>query len=223
MTMYYDRPMRLETAFDVAAPPEQAWRYLLDVSTLAQCVPSFEARPPAANGVHAGELTIAHNGTSVRGVGRLRAIDADLDQRTASIGIEGRELGGPAIASGLLSASVVDESGASRVVLSADVDLAGHRAAADTVLADGQQMLDEFAAELGRRMQEQPRATDGNQSTAERVPEPSPRIEQSSSEPEVLDLGSVLGERMLARYGPLGVSLVCIAMLVWMALRQPRR
>jgi carbon monoxide dehydrogenase subunit G len=222
MTMYYDRPMRLETTFAVAAPPEQTWRHLLDVATLAQCVPSFELRPPVANGVHAGELTIVHNGTSVRGLGRLRAIDADVDKRTASIGIEGRELAGPALASGLLTASVVDESGASRVLLSADVDLAGHRAPADTVLADGQRLLDDFAAALGRRMVEHPAATDGPQPAAPAAPAAAAGA-RAASEPEVLDLGSVLGERLFARYGALGVSLVALSILVWMALRKPRR
>jgi carbon monoxide dehydrogenase subunit G len=227
MTMDYDGPMRLETAFDVAAPLDQSWQHVLDVATLAACVPRFEARSPAANGVHAGELTISHNGVGVRGVGRLRAIDADLDQRTASVAIEGRELSGPAIATGLLTATVAEGAGVSRVVLSAEVDLAGHRASTDTVLADAQQLFHEFAGALGRRMVEPPRAGDWHQpaTSSSSVPASTPPPDEPSvpEEPEVLDLGSVLGERLFVRYAPVGVSLVCIGMLAWMALRSPRR
>lgn len=222
--------MRVQTQFNVAASPQRAWRQLLDTAGLARCLPGFESRPPAANGIHSGQLTIGHNGSEQRGLGRLRAIDADADELTATIGIEGRELAGPAMASGLLSASVTEAAGASRVLLCAEFDVVGHRAGPEVVREDGQRLIDDFAAALERRMSEPapPVTVEAAVSTQRpRAPEPAPPAHRAGSEagtePEALDLGSMLGGGAVKRYGAVGTVLIAVTVFWRVALRRPRR
>jgi carbon monoxide dehydrogenase subunit G len=149
--------MRLERQLTVGAPPDQVWAELLDVADLAECLPGAELRTsPGEPGVR-GEMTIGRNGSSVRCRGTLRPVDADDDDRTATIRIHGHEIGGAGLATALLRGHVDTADGATRVHVSADLDVTGQRADPATVQAEAQRLLDAFSERLEQRIRERTR------------------------------------------------------------------
>jgi carbon monoxide dehydrogenase subunit G len=149
--------MRLERQLTVGAPPDQVWAELLDVADVAACLPGAEVRALPGEPVVRGELIIGHNGASVRGRGTLRAVDADEDERTATLRIQGREIGGSALATALLRSHVATADGATTIHVRADLDVTGQRADAATVEAEAQRLLDAFSERLEARIRERAR------------------------------------------------------------------
>src|SRR5260221_5958768 len=87
--------MQLENSFDITAPPEEVYAYLLDVNRVAGCVPGAELSevvdPTTFKGkvkIKVGPITVAYNGTA-------RISERDEAARSATLQAEGRETTGP--------------------------------------------------------------------------------------------------------------------------------
>ena len=87
--------MQLENSFQVSAPPEKVFAYLLDINKVVGCVPGAELTevvdPTTFRGkvkVKVGPITVAYSGTA-----RISARDEAA--RTATLTAEGRETTGP--------------------------------------------------------------------------------------------------------------------------------
>lgn len=86
--------MQLENSFQVSAPPDKVFAYLLDVNKVVSCVPGAELTevvdPTTFKGkvkVKVGPITVAYSGTA-------RISDRDDAQRSATLSAEGRETTG---------------------------------------------------------------------------------------------------------------------------------
>ena len=86
--------MQLENSFQVGAPPDKVFGYLLDVTKVVGCVPGAELTEVVDDStfkgkvkVKVGPITVAYNGTA-----RISA--RDDAQRTATLSAEGRETTG---------------------------------------------------------------------------------------------------------------------------------
>lgn len=224
--------MKLEKQLSVGAPPDQVWAELLDVADLAGCLPGAEVRSAPGEPVVRGELTIGRNGGAVRCRGTVRPVDADEDDRTATLRIEGREIGGSALASGLLRGRVETENGRTRVIVTADLQLTGQRADPSAVEAEAQRTLDGFAERLEARLRErarEPRPAAQGERAAEtepaRAPAAAPAVAGDDA-PSPADrardgLASALGGRAQT-YG-LAAGAVAVLVLLVRALARPRR
>ncbi|TMC40727.1 MAG: carbon monoxide dehydrogenase [Chloroflexi bacterium] len=87
--------MQLENSFQVGAPPDKVFAYLLDINKVVGCVPGAELSevvdPTTFKGkvkVKVGPITVAYSGTA-------RISERDDAQRTATLTAEGRETTGP--------------------------------------------------------------------------------------------------------------------------------
>ena len=87
--------MQLENSFQVGAPPDRVFAYLLDINKVVGCVPGAELSevvdPTTFKGkvkVKVGPITVAYSGTA-------RISERDDAQRTATLTAEGRETTGP--------------------------------------------------------------------------------------------------------------------------------
>ncbi|MEA2269919.1 MAG: uncharacterized protein QOC64_2529 [Solirubrobacteraceae bacterium] len=220
--------MRLEKQLTVGAPPDQVWAELLDVADLAACLPGAEVRAAPGEPVVRGEMTIGRNGSSVRGRGTVRPVDADEDERTTTLRIQGREVGGSALATALLRGHVGTADGATTVLVSADLDLTGQRADPATVQAEAQRLLDGFSERLEARIRERAREPRPAPEAA-RPPEPASVPAGAASEtdrPAPLDaaregLAAALGGRAQTYGLAAGAAAVLIVLL--RALFRPRR
>ena len=117
--------MQLENSFQVGAPPDQVFAYLLDINKVVGCVPGAELSevvdPSTFKGkvkVKVGPITVAYSGTA-------RIVDRDDGTHSAAIEAEGRETTGPGSARAKANMSVVADGAGSTVKIVTDYNVAG--------------------------------------------------------------------------------------------------
>src|SRR4029077_16858937 len=109
--------MQLENSFNVNAPPDRVFEYLLDVNKVVGCVPGAELSevvdPTTFKGkvkIKVGPITVAYSGVA-------KIADRDDVQRSATLEAEGRETTGPGSARAKALMSVQAEGAGSLVKL----------------------------------------------------------------------------------------------------------
>ena len=117
--------MQIDNAFDVGAPPDRVYAFLLDVNQVVHCMPGAElgevVDPETFRGrvrIKVGPITVAYNGTA-------RISERDDAARRAVLSAEGRETTGPGSARATATMSVVESAGGSTVRLVTDYTVAG--------------------------------------------------------------------------------------------------
>lgn len=118
--------MQIENEFEVAAPPDTVFRFLLDVNRVAGCMPGAELSevvdPATFKGrvkIKVGPITVAYNGTA-------RIVERDEAARVATLEASGKETTGPGSAHARATMSVAaGRSGGAVVKLSTDFTVAG--------------------------------------------------------------------------------------------------
>lgn len=117
--------MQIENEFDVAAPPDRVYAFLLDVNQVVHCMPGAElgevVDPETFKGrvrIKVGPITVAYNGTA-------RISEKDDAARRAVLSADGRETTGPGSARATATMTVVEANGGSKVSLVADYTVAG--------------------------------------------------------------------------------------------------
>src|SRR5215468_7049089 len=119
------RAMRIDNVFEVSAPPDRVYAFLLDVNRVATCLPGAELSevvdPTTFKGkvkIKVGPITVAYNGTA-------RIAERDEASRAATLEAEGRETTGPGSARATARMTVEDTGGTSQVRLETEFTVAG--------------------------------------------------------------------------------------------------
>jgi uncharacterized protein len=117
--------MQIENEFQVAAPPDRVYAFLLDVNRVVACMPGAELSevvdPTTFKGkvrIKVGPITVSYNGTA-------RIPERDEASRSAVLEADGRETTGPGSARATARMSVQEADGGSRVRLVTDYTVAG--------------------------------------------------------------------------------------------------
>jgi carbon monoxide dehydrogenase subunit G len=117
--------MQIENRFQVQAPPDTVYAFLIDVNRVVTCMPGAELSevvdPETFKGkvkIKVGPITVAYNGTA-------RIVEKDEAQRRAVLEASGKETTGPGSAQAKATMTVADQNGASEVVLATDFTVAG--------------------------------------------------------------------------------------------------
>jgi carbon monoxide dehydrogenase subunit G len=117
--------MQLENSFQVSAPPERVFAYLLDVTKVVSCVPGAELTEVVDSStfkgkvkVKVGPITVAYNGTA-------RIAERDETARVATLTAEGRETTGPGSARASAKMTVHTAGEGSRVEIVTEYHVAG--------------------------------------------------------------------------------------------------
>ena len=117
--------MQLENSFQVSAPPEKVFAYLLDVNKVVGCVPGAELTeivdPTTFKGkvkIKVGPITVAYSGTA-------RISDRDDAQHLATLSAEGRETTGPGSARASAQMRVQTAGEGSLVQITTEYHVAG--------------------------------------------------------------------------------------------------
>ena len=117
--------MLIENSFQVAAPPDRVYAFLLDVNRVVGCVPGAELSEVVDPTTFKGKVKIKVGPVTVAYAGTARIVDRDEANRTATLSGEGRETTGPGNARATATMRVAEEGGGSRVDVSTDFTVAG--------------------------------------------------------------------------------------------------
>jgi uncharacterized protein len=117
--------MQLENSFQVSAPPDKVFAYLLDVNKVVGCVPGAELTEVVDAStfkgkvkVKVGPVTVAYNGTA-------RISERDDARRIATLTAEGRETTGPGSARASATMEVETAGEGSLIKITTDYHVAG--------------------------------------------------------------------------------------------------
>jgi uncharacterized protein len=145
--------MKLENAFDVPLPPEEAWRVLLDIPKVAPCLPGAELTETVDARTYKGKVSARLGPVAVSFAGTARMEEIDEAARRVKVKATGTEQKGRGGAQALVDFSLKPMGPRmTRVSIVTDLTLNGAvaqygRGAA--MIADvAQQMVDKFAASL---------------------------------------------------------------------------
>lgn len=168
--------MKLENEFEVQAPPDRVFAYLLDVNRVVGCVPGAELAevvdPSTFKGrvkIKVGPVTVSYNGVA-------RITERDESARTATLTAEGRETTGPGSARATALMSVLEAESGSRVRIEADYTVAGRVAQFGRGLMEdvSRRLLGQMAACIAENLREEPVPAPEARAAAETRPDPEP-------------------------------------------------
>ena len=87
--------MQLENSFQVGAPPDKVFAYLLDVTKVVGCVPGAELTEVVDQTTFKGKVKVKVGPITVAYSGLARISDRNDEHRTATLSADGRETTGP--------------------------------------------------------------------------------------------------------------------------------
>jgi carbon monoxide dehydrogenase subunit G len=117
--------MQIENEFDVAAPPDHVYAFLLDVNRVVTCMPGAELSEVVDRETFKGKVKIKVGPITVSYNGTARIAERDEASHRAVLQAEGRETTGPgsARATAVMTVEPADEG--SKVHLATDFNVAG--------------------------------------------------------------------------------------------------
>ena len=117
--------MQIENSFEVGAPPDRVYAFLLDVNRVVGCVPGAELSEVVDPNTFKGKVKIKVGPVTVAYAGTARITDRDEAARTATLEGEGRETTGPGNARAKANMRVEESGAGSKVTVSTDFTVAG--------------------------------------------------------------------------------------------------
>ena len=224
--------MKLENSFTVAASLDQTWETLLDIERVATCLPGAKIEPGAEDGVYRGAMKMKLGPMTVDYRGTARLQDVDEDTHTASIAVQAREAKGQGTAAAVISNHLEPQNGGTKVVAVTDLNITGRQAQFGRGIMEdvAETMMSQFADRLETEMQRggaaeaQPQgapaagsAVPGGQAAPAAAGPPGPEEE------EALDVGNVLMDTPMVRYGGIAALAGLLLLVIAAALRGRRR
>lgn len=117
--------MQLENSFQVDAPPDQVFAYLLDVNKVVGCVPGAELSEVVDSSTFKGKVKVKVGPITVAYSGTARISERDDATRSATLTAEGRETTGPGSARATATMQVETAGEDSRVTITTEYHVAG--------------------------------------------------------------------------------------------------
>lgn len=152
--------MLIENAFNVTAPPDRVYDFLLDVNQVVACMPGAElvgqVDPQTFKGkvkVKVGPVTVAYDGVA-------RIAERDDVMRTAVLEAEGRETTAPGSARSRSTMAVVPNISGSTVRITTEFSVAGRAATFGRGLMEdvSKRMVAQMADAIRERLEAAPGA-----------------------------------------------------------------
>src|SRR6266700_2824422 len=114
--------IELDNSFTVPVPPEQAWDVLLDVETIAPCMPGASVTSVDGDEIQ-GQVKVKLGPLSLSYKGTAKFIEKDQATHTLSIEATGKETRGAGTASATVQASLKPADGADETLVSIHTSL----------------------------------------------------------------------------------------------------
>jgi uncharacterized protein len=235
--------MQLEHEFTVPVPVDRAWEVLLDVETIAPCMPGASVDTVDGDSftgkvkVKVGPITVAY-------AGKASFLEKDATAHRAVVEAKGRETRGSGTAAATVTARMTDEGDSTRVNVLTDLAITGKPAQFGRgVMNDvGNKLIGQFADCLATTITEGGAATAEGEAPAAKAeapaggearaasdggsgPEGNTRREgaqQDRPTPEAIDLFDVAGGSLAKRLAPVA-ALVVLIVIIWAVVHRRRR
>lgn len=117
--------MLIESEFNVAAPVDQVWAYMLDVPNLAPCLPGAELVGDDGNGTYEGKVTTSLGPVKMNFAGKAKIIEADEQARRIVLSASGSELKGKGTADMTVTSVLVPSGRGTTVKVTQDLQVSG--------------------------------------------------------------------------------------------------
>ena len=152
--------MKLETSFEVDAPPDQVWTALIDLEKVAPCLPGATISGHDEDGTYRGEFQVKLGPTTASYRGTIKIESADAESHTATLAARGTDKRGQ----GGANATIVNtlhptDGGGTRVDTVTDFTITGRLASFGRggMMKDiSNRLLGNFATCLQQRLASEP-------------------------------------------------------------------
>jgi uncharacterized protein len=139
-------PFKIEEQFEVKAPVNRVWEYLIDPARVVVCIPGAELLETLDERTFLGAVKVKVGPIAMSYKGQIKFTEMDEQNHQVRMVGEGREAGGAGSAKvNMLSKVTASEAGGALVVVSAEVDLVGK------VVQFGRGMIEEVSKQLFRQ------------------------------------------------------------------------
>ena len=139
-------PFKIEEEFEVRAPVQQVWEYLIDPAKVVVCIPGAELLEMQDEGAFVGAVKVKLGPMSMSFKGLMKFTEVDEQGHQVRMVGEGREAGGAGSAKVTMLSKVAPLKGVGAlVVVNAEVDLVGK------VVQFGRGMIEEVSRQLFRQ------------------------------------------------------------------------
>ena len=153
--------IELSDTFDVDAPVEQVWNFLLNPDKLASCMPGARLGSRTEDGAWQGEVSLRIGAISVRYGGKLTYTRADADERLAVMAVTADEQSGGQV-SGTIEAKLEALSAErSRAVVKSSFEMTGRLVQVGRGMIEGaaKQIIGRFVANVKSSLERESAAT----------------------------------------------------------------
>ncbi len=138
--------MKIEKQFELRAPVDEVWKFLLDPRRALSCMPGAELTEMVDERTFRGAIKVKVGPVTVAYKGQARIVEIDDAGRAVKLLGEGKEAGSGGAVKALITSRVVGlPGGLARVAIDADVDLAGK------IVQFGRGMIDQVTDQLFAR------------------------------------------------------------------------
>ena len=139
-------PFKVEERFEIQAPVQRVWEYLIDPARVAVCLPGAELLESQDERTFLGAVKVKVGPVTMSYKGLVKFADVDEQAHQVRIVGEGREAGGGgAVKVTMLSKVTQLSTGGSEVVVEGEVDLVGK------IVQFGRGMIEEVSRQLFRQ------------------------------------------------------------------------
>jgi len=139
-------PFKIEEEFEVRAPVQQVWEYLIDPAKVVVCIPGAELLEAQDERTFVGAVKVKVGPMSMSFKGLMKFTEVDEQGHQVRMVGEGRDAGGAGSAKVTMLSKVAPlGGGGSLVVVNADVDIVGK------VVQFGRGMIEEVSRQLFRQ------------------------------------------------------------------------
>ncbi len=137
---------RIEEKFQVKAPVDRVWAYLIDPRRVVVCMPGAELAEVVDERTFLGNLKVKVGPVTVAYKARVRLTEVDAGARRVRMVAEGRETGGAGSVKVAMASQIAPlAGGGAEVAVEADVDLAGR------IVQFGRGLIGEVSKQLFRQ------------------------------------------------------------------------
>ncbi len=146
-------PFKIAETFQVQAPVEKVWHYLIDPRQVVECLPGAELTEVQGDQTYLGKIKVKVGPVTAGYNGRAQLTEVNEAEHLVRMTGEGREAGGAGSAKmNMVSRIVALPAGGCEVRVEADVDVAGK------IMQFGRGMIDSVSKQLFRQFAECTRA-----------------------------------------------------------------